>query len=119
MKVRIGRVQLAPRRRRRHIVQQLALHQHRAALVEFLPQIGKAVGFGDADAKDALPHIGQHEAQKAARDATDDGALLSPLIAIVEHVPNDRITGTHQRQRAGGGDAQVMHGLATEELSNG
>ena len=58
------------------------------------------------------------EADEARTHATDNGPRLLARVAVVEHVAHDRFTGAHERERARGGDAQMVHRFAAEELPN-
>src|SRR3546814_8690793 len=57
------------------------------------------------------------EAQERGRDPAHDRARLGARVAVVEHVAHDLVAGPHQRQRARGRHAEVVHGLAAQELA--
>ncbi len=58
------------------------------------------------------------EAQERRRHAADDRTGFGLRMPVVEHVAHHRFTGRHQAQRTGGGNAEMMHRLAAQELAN-
>ena len=59
------------------------------------------------------------QADERRRHPAHDGPRLGLGAAVVEHVPDHPLPGGHQAQRAGGGNPQVVHGLAAQELADG
>ena len=58
------------------------------------------------------------EAEERRRDPADDRAGLRRGSAVVEHVAHHVVAGGDQAQRARGRHAEVVHGLAAEELAD-
>jgi hypothetical protein len=58
------------------------------------------------------------ETQERGCDPAHDGARFNLRTAVVEHVADHALAGGDQAQRAGGGDAEVVHRLAAEEFAD-